>query len=99
MEETRRIQRSRKGHRAHLTKVLNKAITIVENDEAPNAMQIALLTDTIEQLARKRTVLNELNEKLLAMVKDPDEFEQEIMEAEDTECEINVKSAQIINCL
>jgi hypothetical protein len=95
MEETQRIQRSRKGHRAHLTKVLNKATTIMENDEAPNAMQIASLTATIEQLARKRTVLNELNEKLLAMVKDPDELEQEIMEAEDIECEINEKSAQI----
>jgi hypothetical protein len=30
MEETQRIQRSRKGHRAHLTKVLNKATTIME---------------------------------------------------------------------
>ncbi|CAB4043144.1 Hypothetical predicted protein, partial [Paramuricea clavata] len=87
MEETQRIQRSRKRHRAHLTKVLNKATTIMENDEAPNA--------TIEQLARKRTVLNELNEKLLTVVKDPDELEQEIMEAEDIECEINEKSAQI----
>ncbi|CAB4037623.1 Hypothetical predicted protein, partial [Paramuricea clavata] len=95
MEETQRIQRSRKGHRARLTKILNKATTIMENDEAPNAMQITSLTATIEQLARKRTVLNELNEKLLAMVKDPDELEQEIMEAEDTECEINEKSAQI----
>ncbi|CAB4010005.1 Hypothetical predicted protein, partial [Paramuricea clavata] len=95
MEETQRIQRSRKGHRAHLTKVLNKATTIMENDEAPNAMQIASFTATIEQLARKRTVLNELNEKLLAMVEDPDGLEQEIMEAEDIECEINEKSAQI----
>ncbi|CAB4037912.1 Hypothetical predicted protein, partial [Paramuricea clavata] len=95
MEETQRIQRSRKGHRAHLTKVLSKATTIMENDEAPNAMQIASLTATIEQLARKRTVLNELNEKLLAMVEDPDGLEQEIMEAVDIECEINEKSAQI----
>ena len=67
----------------------------MENDEASNAMQVASLTATIEQLARKRTVLNELNEKLLAMVKDPDELEQEIMKAEDIECEINEKSAQI----
>ena len=67
----------------------------MENDEAPNTMQIASLTATIEQLARKRTVLNELNEKLLAIIKDPDELEEEIMQAEDIECEINEKSAQI----
>ena len=67
----------------------------MENDDASNAMQVASLTATIEQLARKRTVLNELNEKFLAMVKDPDELEQEIMEAEDIECEINEESAQI----
>ena len=95
MEETQRIQRSQKGHRAHLTKVLNKATTIMENDEAPKPCRLLRFTATIEQLARKRTVLNELNEKLLAMVKDPDELEQEIMEAEDIECEINEKSAQI----
>ena len=95
MEESQRIQRSRKGHRAHLTKVLNKATTIMESDEAPNAMQIASLTATIEQLARKRTVLNELNEKFLATITDPDDIEQEIMDVEDIECEINEKSAQI----
>ncbi|CAB4033777.1 Hypothetical predicted protein [Paramuricea clavata] len=95
MDENQRIQCSRKRHRAHLTKVLNKATTIMENDEAPNAMQIASLTATIEQLARKRTVLNELNEKLLTVLKDPDELKQEIMEAEIIECEINEKSAQI----
>ena len=50
---------------------------------------------SIEQLARKRTVLNELNEKLLAIIKDPDELEEEIMQAEDIECEINEKSAQM----
>ena len=76
MEEAQRVQRSRKGHRSHLTKVLNKATEIMENDEAPNTMQIASLTATIEQLARKRTVLNELNEKLLAIIKDPDELEE-----------------------
>ena len=95
MEESQRIQRSRKGHRAHLTKVLNKATTIMESDEAPNAMQIASLSATIEQLARKRTALNELNEKLLAIITDPDDIEQEIMDVEDIECEINEKSAQI----
>ena len=93
MEE--RIQRSQKRHRAHLTKVLNKARTIMESDKALNAIQIASLTATIEQLARKRTVLNELNEKLLAIITDPDDIEQEIMEVEDIECEINKKSAQI----
>ena len=67
----------------------------MENDEAPNTMQIASLTATIEQLARKRTVLNELNEKLLAIIKDPDELEEEILQTEDIECEINEKSAQI----
>lgn len=94
MENIQRIQHSRKGHRSHLTKVLNKAAKIME-DEAPNTMQIASLTATIEQLARKRTILNEINEKIISTIEDPDELEQEIMETEDIESEINEKTAQI----
>ena len=68
MEDIQRIQRSRQGHGAHLTKVLNKAKTIMESHEAPNTMQIASLTAIIKQLARKRALLNELHENLLNII-------------------------------
>jgi hypothetical protein len=60
----------------------------MENSEAS-------LTATFKQLAREITVLNELNENLLAIITDPDKLEAEIMQAEDIECETNETSAQI----
>ena len=62
-----------------------KAIAIIKNGETLNTMQIPSLT------ARKRTVFKGLNRKLSAIIKDPEELEEKIMQAKDIECEINEK--------
>ena len=94
MEEIQRLQHSCRGHRAHLTKVINKAAKIMESD-SPNEMEIASLNSIIEQLAKKRTVLNGLNEKISTMIEEPEELEQEIFKTDDIDGDIIEQSIQI----
>ena len=63
--------------------------------DSPNEMEIASLNSIIEQLAKKRTVLNGLNEKISTMIEEPEELEQEIFETDDVDGDIIEQSTQI----
>ena len=54
MEELQRSQASRRGH---LTKLPQKSMEIIANHEAMEAFTRALAETTLEQLRRKRDVL------------------------------------------
>ena len=81
MEEIVRQQASRRRHKSHLTKVLNKASEILKV-EPSKADKIALTTlkTTLEQLTRKQQLVRELDEKIAAKITDPKELEAEIYE-------------------
>ena len=53
---------SRAGFRAHLTKPLEKAATLMDT-EMPSEVELVSLKNTLEQLARKRDKLKDLDEK------------------------------------
>jgi glycogen synthase len=84
MEEIARLQASRRGHKSHLKKVLNKANEILKV-EPSKADEIALTTlkTTLEQLTRKQQLVRELDEKIAAKITDPKKLETEIYESEE----------------
>ena len=63
MEELQRLQASRRGHRAHLRKLIKKAEEIVERRANIDEFLIAAAKSTTDQLQRKRDMLRALNEK------------------------------------
>ncbi|CAB4000038.1 Hypothetical predicted protein, partial [Paramuricea clavata] len=92
MEEIARPQASRRGHKSHLSKVLNKASEILKV-EPSKADEIALTTlkTPLEQLTRKQQLVRELDEKIAAKITDPKQLETEIYESEELSCDLEEK--------
>ena len=89
---------SRAGFRAHLTKLLEKAATLMDK-EMPSEVELASLKNTLEQLARKRNKLKDLDERIAALLEEPDEIEKEAFETEDIQDSIDETSSQISSFL
>ena len=85
---------SRAGYRAHLTKTLNKERDLMKK-EKPNEMDVVSLNSIIEQLTRKKSILKGLDEKIVALIEEPNDLEQEIFETEEIQDEIGDTSNQI----
>ena len=93
-ENLSKLTSSRTGYRSHLTKTLNKARDIMKR-ENPTDLDIVSLEFVIEQLGRKKTILTGLDEKIAALIEDPNELEQEIFDTEEIQDEIQETSRQI----
>ena len=65
-----KLTSSRAGYRAHLTKTLNKARDPMEKEQ-PTEMCIPSLNSITEHLARKKSILQELDEKIAALLEEP----------------------------
>ena len=94
MEEIQRTQSSRRGHRAHLTK-LQKRIEDIMSNENPNEMDLAALKGTLQQLQKKKEILVDLDKKIIDGIKDAAELEKEIMDTEDIQSDIGEKIFQV----
>ena len=90
MEEHARVQASRRAHKAHTTRILNKCKEILAK-ENPDEMEINSLNTSLDQLVRKRTLIHELDQKIEAKITDAKELESEIFEAEELSCELEEK--------
>ena len=88
-----KLTSSRAGYRAHLTKTLNKAKDLMK--EARTEMDVVSLNSIIEQLTRKKTILTGLDEKIAALIEEPEDLEQEIFETEEIHHEILDTTSQI----
>ena len=89
-EEHARIQASRRAHKAHTTRILNKWKEILAK-ENPDEMEINSLNASLDQLVRKRTLIHELDQKIEAEITDAKELESGIFEAEELSCELEEK--------
>lgn len=89
---------SRAGYRAHLTQILQKAPTLMAK-ETPTEEDIVSLNNILEQLARKKEKIKGLDEKIAALLEEPDEIEKDIFETEVIQDEIDETSSQISNFL
>ena len=58
-------------------------------------LTLSLLKNIMEQLARKRSILKELVQKIAALLEDPAELEKEIFDTEVIQEDINETSSQI----
>ncbi len=86
MEDLQRLIASRRGHKAHLTKILKKITELKETDEDQNKQDaIVILGSYLEQLERKAKVLSELDDKISLLITKPDELEADILETEETQ--------------
>ncbi|CAB4003919.1 Hypothetical predicted protein [Paramuricea clavata] len=86
-------QASGAGYRAHLTQTIKKATNIATKEDPLTDSDITSLKRIVDQLARKRSILEELDEKIVGMIEDPKELEKDIKE------EIDETAAQISNAI
>ena len=92
MEEIQRLQASRRGHKSHLTKVLNKANEILKIDHSQaNQMALTTLETALEQLTKKQQLIQSLDEKIAAKITDSKELETEIYESEELHYDLKEK--------
>ena len=75
-----KLTSSRAGYRANLTKTLNKARDFMEKEE-PTEMDVVSLNSISEQPAWKKSILQEIDEKIAALLEEPtNEIQDEILE-------------------
>jgi len=67
--------------------------------ETPTEEDIVSLNNILEQLARKKEKIKGLDEKIAALLEEPDEIEKDIFETEVIQDEIDETSSQISNFL
>ena len=94
MEEAQRARASRRCHRAQATKLLKKMDDIVTN-ESSSEMDMATLQSITEQLEKKTSILKELDVKIITLIEQPDDLEQEIIDSEDIQSNIIEKICQV----
>ena len=84
MEELQHKVASRRGHRAHLTKLNNKMEDIMASEL--DAVQRATIAIHIEQLEQKRLKLSQFDTEIADLIENPEDLEQEILESEELQC-------------
>ena len=89
---------SRARYRAHLTQILEKAGTLMAK-ETPTEVDLVSLKNILEQLAPKKDKIKDLDERIAAVLEDPDEIEKEAFETEVIQDNIDETSSQISNFL
>ena len=65
--------------------------------ETPSELDLVSLKNLLEQLARKKSILKELDQKIAALLEDPAELEKEIFDTEVIQEDIDETSSQISN--
>ena len=86
MEELQRKVASRRGHRAHLTKLHNKMEDLMAGEI--DAVQRATIGTHIGQLEQKSQKLSQLDTEIADLIEKPKDLEQEILESEELQCSI-----------
>ena len=93
-ENLSKLTSSRVSYQSHLTKILQKAKDFMAKEQ-PTKMDLVSLENIVEQLARKKLILIGLDEKIVALIGEPDNIEQEIFESEEIQDQIQETSWQI----
>ena len=95
MAELKRLVSSRKGYRAHLTKLL-QTLTDTLNEAHPfNEDAITTSKHLYEQLERKRELISNLDANILEGISDDSELEAEILQTEEINSLVSNAKAKI----
>ena len=81
--ESAQLRASRRGYRAHLTRVFGKIASILDSDEPPNERETATLQTSLEQIETTRATVAELDTKIQAAITDADALESEILDTQE----------------
>ena len=96
MPELKRLVSSRRGYRAHLTKLLQTLTDILNEAQPPlSEDKIATLKDLYEQLERKQELISNLDAKILESTTDDTEIETEVLQTEEISSSISTAKAKI----
>ena len=93
MEELARLQASRKGYKSHVTRLYNKVDEILSSEL--NEFSVTSLTTAIEQLNKKKETLSQIDRRVTELIESPEDLEEAIFDAEETQDTIVDKIAKI----
>ena len=95
MEEIQQHRGSRKGYRAHLTRLIANADEVMNTDNSNLTEKSTIKTATtlqslIHQLNRKEKLMliSDLDAKILPLINDEDDIKTEVYETEEVQCKI-----------
>ena len=93
MDQLRKWQCSRRGHRSHLTKLLNNIDKILSKllAEALTNSDVASLEDYLKQLKQKATVFADIDRNILDNIDDEEEFEATVLDSEELQTTLSQK--------
>ena len=83
MEGLTRLQASRRGYRAHITKTFGRITEITDSAEPTTPTQLISLRTALEQLQQKKVKLEEVDTRIADSIQDATALEEEICEVED----------------
>ena len=83
MEGLTRLQASRRGYRAHITKTFGRITEITDSAEPTTPAQLISLRTALEQLQQKKVKLEEVDTRIADSIQDATALEEEICEVED----------------
>ena len=100
MADIKKALSSRRGYRAHLTKLLQSVDELLRSVEKPLTDDVTItLRDMHEQLQRKEGLISALDAKILDALDNDEEIESEVLQAEDTASLIATAKAKITHHL
>ena len=83
MEGLPRLQASRRGYRAHVTKTFGRITEITQSTEPITPTQMILLRTVLEQLQQRKVTLEEKDVRIANAIEDVTALEEEICEVEE----------------
>ena len=95
MAELKRLLSSRRGYRAHLTKLLQAVTEILNGAQPLSEANTAALKDLHEQLERKKELISSLDARILEATTEESEIEAEVLQAEEVSSSISTAKAKI----
>ena len=93
-DELPRLQASRRAYKSHITRLCNKIDDALDADV--DDYTITALRTNIDQLNGKKTKIAELDEKIAALITDPDELTDTMIDAGELEDSITDKIAKVL---
>ena len=93
MEDLTRLNASRKAYKSHVTRLYNKIDDLCATKV--DDYTITTLTTAVEQLSTKKIKIAELDERIITLIKDPEDLTEAIIEAGELEDSIVEKISKV----
>ena len=94
MEELARLQASYKWYRSHVIRIFNKIDDTIDNDS--DEFSLTYLRTAVEQLRKKKEIINQIDQQIAELVQMPEELEEAVCEAEELQDSILEKISKLM---